>query len=111
MLSQRLRWAAKTPKISTLPIFFSGLILLTGNLACLLIILNFFIDSSYLGFGLFTLISKALCDFLLLFLSALMFNVKFNPTWFLPAFVFNLFYTPAVAVVSVFVKPNWKGRR
>jgi cellulose synthase/poly-beta-1,6-N-acetylglucosamine synthase-like glycosyltransferase len=109
--SQRLRWASKTPHVLTLPVFFSGLVLLMGNIGSLIALVSVFIDGSYLGFGLFTLTIKLIIDFLLLFLSARMFSVTFNPTWYLPAFVLNLFYTPAVAVVSVFAKPGWKGRR
>lgn len=110
-LSQRLRWAAKTHKISILPVFLSGLILLLANIACLVALGYLFVDTSYLPFGLFTLTIKLLIDFLLLFLSSRMFHSKLNPTWYLPAFVLNLFYTPAVALVSVCVKPNWKGRK
>lgn len=109
-LFQRLRWASKTGRISILPVFLSGLTLILANTACLLAGIYLFVDSSYLAFGLFTLIIKLLIDFLLLFLSARMFNVKFSPAWYLPAFVFNIAYTPAIALVSLFVKPVWKGR-
>jgi len=109
-LFQRLRWASKTGRISILPVFLSGLTLILANTACLLTGIYLFVDSSYLAFGLFTLIIKLLIDFLLLFLSARMFNVKFSPAWYLPAFVFNIAYTPAIALVSLFVKPIWKGR-
>lgn len=108
---QRLRWSAKTARILNLPIFFSGLILLMGNIGGLVALICLFIDRSYLAFGLFTLTIKFIIDFLLLFLSARMFKVTFNPTWYLPAFLVNLFYTPALALVSVFVKPGWKGRK
>lgn len=107
---QRLRWAAKTPRVLTLPIFFSGLILLLGNLGALVALAGILVDGSYLGFGLFTLTIKLIIDFLLLFLSARMFNAKLSLTWYLPAFLLNLLYTPAVAVLAVFVKPAWKGR-
>jgi len=107
---QRLRWASKTGRIGILPVFLSGLTLILANTACLLTGVYLFVDSSYLAFGLFTLLIKLLIDFLLLFLSARMFNVKFSPAWYLPAFVFNIAYTPAIALVSLFVKPVWKGR-
>ena len=109
-LFQRLRWASKTGKISTLPVFISGLILLFCNIACLIALIWPFIDSYYLPFCLFTLTIKFIIDFLLLFLSARMLNQKINLIWYLPAFILNLFYTPAIALGSVFIKPNWKGR-
>jgi cellulose synthase/poly-beta-1,6-N-acetylglucosamine synthase-like glycosyltransferase len=107
---QRLRWASKTGKISTLPVFISGLILLFGNIACLIALIWPFIDSYYLPFCLFTLTIKFIIDFLLLFLSARMLNQKVNLIWYLPAFVINLIYTPTIALGSFFVKPNWKDR-
>lgn len=107
---QRLRWASKTTRVSTPPILFSGLILLMGNIAALIALIHLFIDTSYLPFGLFTLTLKVIIDFLLLFLSARMFSLKLSFAWYLPAFVLNLFYTPAMATASLFAKPNWKGR-
>lgn len=108
---QRLRWASKTPRVLTLPVFFSGLILLMGNIAALVGLICIFIDGAYLPFGLFTLIIKLLIDFLLLFLSARMFNAKLKPAWYLPAFLLNLFYTPVISLAAVFARPSWKGRR
>ncbi len=107
---QRIRWAAKSGKLLTRPIFFSSLVLLAGNLAALVALISLLIDASYFPFGLFSLLIKLLIDFLLLILSARMFKTKLNPAWFVPAFIFNLFYTPVIALCSVFVKPNWKGR-
>jgi cellulose synthase/poly-beta-1,6-N-acetylglucosamine synthase-like glycosyltransferase len=109
-LQQRLRWASKGRKIITGPIFLSGLTLFSGNLAALIALLCLLIDASYLRFGLFTLALKLLIDFLLLFLSARMFKIRFNPAWYLPAFLFNLAYTPVITTLSFFVKPSWKGR-
>lgn len=108
---QRIRWAAKGAKLLTGPIFFSSLVLLAGNLAALVALICPLIDASYLAFGLFGLLIKLLIDFLLLFLSARMFKTKLSPAWFIPAFIFNLFYTPVIALCSVLVKPIWKGRR
>lgn len=108
---QRLRWASKGRKISTAPIVIAGLVLFLGNLAGLVALLCLIIDASYLRFGLFTLALKLVIDFLLLFLSARMFKIRFNPAWYLPAFVFNLAYTPVMTTLSFFVKPAWKGRK
>jgi cellulose synthase/poly-beta-1,6-N-acetylglucosamine synthase-like glycosyltransferase len=109
-LRQRLRWASKGRKILTRPIFFCGLTLFLGNLAALIALLCLLIDGSYLHFGLFTLSIKLIIDFLLLFLSARMFKIRFNPAWYIPAFLFNLAYTPVITTLSFFVKPAWKGR-
>jgi len=110
-LGQRLRWASKSAKISIWPVFMSGLTLFAGNIACLVALIGLVIGTSYLPFGLFTLALKLIIDFLLLFLSARMFSTKFNPAWYLPAFVFNLVYMPVLTLVSFFVKPKWKGRK
>lgn len=109
-LTQRLRWASKGRRISTTPILLTGLVLFMGNLAALAALLCLLIDASYLRFGLFTLALKLVIDFLLLFLSARMFKIRFNPAWYIPAFVFNLAYTPVMTLLSFFVKPGWKGR-
>lgn len=110
-ITQRLRWASKSLKIATTPILFTGLCLLSANLAGLYALALLFIDSRYLPFCLFTLIIKLLIDFLLLLLSSTMFGKKLNLVWFLPAFVFNLIYTPVISMLSVLVPTSWKGRK
>jgi biofilm PGA synthesis N-glycosyltransferase PgaC len=110
MLYQRLRWASKTGKINTLPVFSIGLLVLLTNTLCIPALCLGFVNGGYLSFSLLTLILKFIIDFLLLFLSARMFKQKVNWLWFLPAFLFNGLYVPAVTLASVFARPGWKSR-
>lgn len=111
MLSQRTRWASKSRAILTAPIAVTGAILLLGNVASVVALISLFISGSYLTFGLLTLTIKLVFDFVLLFLSARMFKQKLKFHWFLPAFIFNTFFTPAVIVVSLCAKTSWKSRK
>jgi len=111
MFAQRLRWASKSGKAGYLPVFLSGLLILFANISCLIALVMTLFNSFYLTFCLFTLTLKFIIDFLLLFLSARMYTQKVNRLWFLPCFVFNLVYTPAITLVSFCHKPNWKGRK
>ena len=110
MLSQRLRWASKSIKINTFPVFFIGLLVLFTNTLCLPALCLGFINSYYLTFSLFTLTLKFIIDFLLLFLSARMFKQKVNWPWLPLAFLFNSLYVPVIIFASIFVKPKWKAR-
>ena len=111
MLSQRLRWASKTTKINTFPVFFAGVLVLLVNTLTLPALCLGFINGYYWWFSLFTLTLKFIIDFLLLFLSARMYQQKVNWLWFPLAFLFNGVYVPTVVVASVFVKPTWKLRK
>jgi poly-beta-1,6-N-acetyl-D-glucosamine synthase len=110
MLFQRLRWASKTSQISTFPVVFIGLLVLLANTLCLPASFLGFINGYYWPFSLFTLTLKFIIDFLLLFLSARMYQQKVNWLWLPLAFLFNGLYVPSIVVVSVFVKPTWKSR-
>ncbi|MGZ3867396.1 MAG: glycosyltransferase [Bacteroidia bacterium] len=110
MLSQRLRWASKTGKINTVPVLFTGLLVLIVNLLTLPVLCLGFINSSYWWFSLFTLTLKFIIDFLLLFLSTRMYQQRVNWFWLPFAFLFNSMYVPLVVGASVFVKPTWKSR-
>ncbi len=111
MLSQRIRWASKSVKINTFPVFSIGLLVLFMNSLYLPALCLGFVNGYYLTFSLFTLTLKFIIDFLLLFLSANMYKQKVNWLWFPPAFLFNGLYVPVVVFVSFFVKPNWKSRK
>lgn len=110
MLAQRLRWASKTGKINTFPVFFIGLLVLFVNTLCLPILCLGFINAHYWHFSLFTLTLKFIIDFLLLFLSARMYQQKVKWRWFPLAFLFNGVYVPVIALSSFFIKPDWKLR-
>ena len=111
MLSQRLRWAAKSGKTSTPPIVGIGLLVLIMNTLSLPILFLGLVCGFYFTFGLFTLTLKFIIDFLLLFLSARMYKQKVNWLWYPLAFLFNGLYVPALSLTSIFVKPSWKLRK
>ncbi|GAB4160425.1 MAG: glycosyltransferase [Winogradskyella sp.] len=110
LIHQRLRWASKT---SRNPNWFSklvGLIVFSGNLACIAILPIFL-------FGLITpritialLVIKFSIDFLLLFKTARFFKqerVLFSYVW---SCLLYPFFSVYIAILSLFKSYEWKGR-
>ena len=109
-IQQRLRWASKTAQVKIKTAWFIGIILFLTNLACLIMLLFGIFSSINREFCLFTIIYKCIIDFLLLFLGAIMYKQRLNFIFYPLAFLINLVYTPVLSIISIFVKPSWKGR-
>ncbi|HBX52904.1 MAG: hypothetical protein A2275_10125 [Bacteroidetes bacterium RIFOXYA12_FULL_35_11] len=110
-VNQRLRWASKSKNytdadsliVSTL-IFFSNLIfpvLLAASL------FDFFF--LYLFAGAFLL--KSFIDFIFLYQICGFFEKKKLLIWFFPVQFFYFSYIAIIGLLSLFIKPEWKGRK
>lgn len=110
-LDQRLRWASKGKNLHIKSTWLIGTCLFLSNLALLIMGFCGFFGGINYKFCLFALLYKCIIEFLLLFLGRIMYKQKLNFIYFLPAFVANILYIPAIALASVIVKPTWKGRK
>lgn len=108
-LKQRLRWGEKSKRYRRFfPLFlafvtaFSSALLLVGLLLLPVYHAHFTLLSISLG-------AKAAIDFLLLFLTGRVLGTSASLWYFLPAFLFHLFYVPLISLASVFTKKvEWK---
>ncbi len=110
-VNQRLRWASKTKNLHIKTAWFVGAILFLTNIMLLIMMFSWFFGSVNYKFCLFALIYKCIIELLLLFLGGIMYKQKLNFAFYLPAFMANIFYVPAISLISVVVKPIWKGRK
>jgi len=110
-ISQRLRWASKAKNLHIKTAWFIGAVLFLSNLILLIIGIYSFFGGINVRFCLFALIYKCIIEFLLLFLGRFMYKQKLNLTYYIPAFIANLFYVPVISLASVMVKSKWKGRK
>jgi len=110
LVSQRVRWAAKTSSYNSLFGKLTGVIvfLMNGFLVCspLLVLANFI----SLKILIYTFVIKFSIDFLLLFKTTRFFNQEsYLASCFFTSFVYP-FFTVYVVFISVFKGYKWKGR-
>jgi len=110
-INQRIRWASKAKNLHLKTAWLMGLLLFLSNLILLFMGISAFFGGINYKFCLFALIYKCIIEFLLLFLGKFMYRQKFNFTYYIPAFIANIFYVPMVSVASIIVKSKWKGRK
>jgi poly-beta-1,6-N-acetyl-D-glucosamine synthase len=110
LLSQRIRWAAKTSSYNNLFGKFTGLFVLLMNAliisSLLLAIFDVFSFKSFMCI----LIIKLNIDFLLIYKTASFFNQKEGLKSYLLAFFVYPFFSFYVAFLATFKKYKWKGR-
>lgn len=110
LISQRIRWAAKTPAYKNMFAQITGLLVLLMNL--LLAVFTFLVFFEVIPYEpvLFAFLFKFLADLLLLYLSAKFFQRKeILRNYFWSSMVYP-FFSSAVAIMSLFKKFEWKGR-
>ncbi|MBL4708329.1 MAG: glycosyltransferase [Flavobacteriales bacterium] len=110
-LSQRLRWASKTKNYKDIDTLWMGALLFAINLSVLIVFINMLLRNiPFEKLGLIFLF-KWILD--LLFLQRV-------PIWLRPdkiifsSFFLSIvypFYSVGIALLSLFYKPNWKGRK
>ena len=110
LLSQRIRWAAKTSaynnwfgKLAGLIVLLMNALIIIGLLLSVLSVFNYKI-------WLYTLIIKLSIDFFLIYKSANFFNQKNILTSYFLCFLVYPFFSVYVAFISVFSNYKWKGR-
>lgn len=110
LIHQRLRWASKT---SRNPNWFSklvGLIVFSGNLACIAILPIFLFGLITPRIAIALLVIKFSIDFLLLFKTARFLKqecVLFSYVW---SCLLYPFFSVYIAILSLFKSYKWKGR-
>ncbi|MDP5158031.1 MAG: glycosyltransferase [Flaviramulus sp.] len=110
LISQRVRWAAKTSsynnwfgKLTGLIVLLINALIIIGLLLSLLQIFNF---KSWI----YVVVIKFNIDFYLIYKSATFFNQKDVLRSFIPSFFFYPFFCVYVAFLSVFSSYKWKDR-
>lgn len=110
-ISQRLRWFDKSKSFKNKWALVFGTILILVNLAQITTYVLPFYDVNYLNISLIYLSLKVFIDFSFLFLVA----TRFKQLYLLKYFVFTEllypFYVLLIPIMSLFIKPSWKGRQ
>lgn len=110
LISQRIRWAAKTSAYNNWFGKFTGLIILLMNGLLISVSLLSIIGVFKVKTLLYILIIKFNIDFYLIYKSASFFNQKESLISFMFAFIIYPFFSVYVAFMSLFTEYKWKGR-
>lgn len=110
-ISQRIRWAGKSKGYSDLLSIVISFLVLFGALSLIIGLCCTMFYPELCMPVLICLGSRASIDFLFLFLSERRLGNYPDYRMFIPGLVFHLLYVPLVALVSLFYRPVWKGRR
>lgn len=108
LIHQKIRWSSKLFKSSSVINWLSALIIGLANLIWIGAIFYCLFDRQNLTVGLFFILSKLLIDILLVFLASSFIRVKTKPLSVVFVGFIYPFYAVLIAVLSLFVKPNWK---
>jgi len=110
-LKQRIRWAYKSKYNPNLINLFSGFVIIAANLLIVCLLLAILTKSVVVPYLLIFVIVKFVFDFLLVFLaSKFLGRIKFM-WWFVPFESIYWMYVLIVGTASLFLKPNWKGKK
>jgi cellulose synthase/poly-beta-1,6-N-acetylglucosamine synthase-like glycosyltransferase len=110
LISQRVRWAAKTSNYENKFGKITGIIVLLMNALLLLFPFLLLLGIISLKLFIYILIIKFCLDFLLLFKSARFFEQESALTSYMWSCFVYPFFSVYVAILSVFKGYNWKGR-
>ena len=110
LISQRIRWAAKTSTYNNWFGQFTGLIVLLINALIIIELTLIFINALNFKSLLYTALVKFSIDFYLLHKSASFFNQKNVLKSYLLGFIIYPFFSVYVACISTFSGYKWKGR-
>ena len=111
LISQRIRWAAKTSAYNNWLGKLTGLLVLLMNASVIIITLLAIIGSFNIKILVYILFIKLNIDFFLIYKSATFFNQKAVLRSFIFAFILYPFFSCYVAFISVFKSYKWKGRK
>ncbi|MBJ6367752.1 glycosyltransferase family 2 protein [Snuella sedimenti] len=110
LISQRIRWAAKTSSYNNWFGKFTGFIVLLMNALAIALLMLTFISVTYVKSLLYVLLIKFSIDFFLIYKTALFFNQKTALRSYFFSFLLYPFFSSYVAVASTFKGYSWKGR-
>ncbi len=110
-LKQRIRWASKVKVYSAAHIKFAGIIVILMHIAVVISGAAFFSSHSFSVLFPVLIFIKFLFDFLFINEVSLFFKKGNLIFYFIPVFILHLLYVPLIAIISLFVNVDWKGRR
>ncbi|MFD0834343.1 glycosyltransferase [Mariniflexile aquimaris] len=110
LVSQRVRWAAKTSAYNNWFGKLTGLIVLLMNTLIITSTLLVIVGAFNVKVFFYLLIIKFNIDFYLIYKSAVFFNQRSVLKSYIVAFLFYPFFSVYVAITSIFSNYTWKGR-
>jgi len=110
LISQRVRWAAKTSTYNNWFGKFTGLVVLLKNTLIIALLTLVIVGVFNLKAFLYILIIKFNIDFFLIYKSAVFFNQKSILRSYIVGFLAYPFFSVYVAFISMFSSYKWKGR-
>ncbi|MFG6687257.1 glycosyltransferase [Mariniflexile sp. HNIBRBA6329] len=110
LLSQRVRWAAKTSAYNNWFGKLTGLVVLLMNALIIALLTLTVVGIFNLKVFIYLVIIKFNIDFFLIYKSAMFFNQKGVLKSFIVSFIYYPFFSVYVAFISMFSSYKWKGR-
>ncbi len=111
LLKQRIRWASKAKYNSNNINLFAGFIILAANLLFLALFVAILKKSVIIPYLSIFVLAKFVFDFLLLFLASNFLGRTKQIWWLIPFECIYWLYALIVGTSSLFLKPNWKGKK
>ena len=111
LLNQRIRWAYKSKSNPNHLNSFAGFIIIIANLLVLALFIATLKKSVITPYLLIFVLAKFVFDFLLLFLASNFLGRVKYVWWLIPFECIYWLYALIVGIASLFVKPNWKGKK
>lgn len=110
LISQNLRWAAKSSSYKSFYSKFIGIIVFLMNLFLICCLFLFFFKTIHLKVIITIIFLKFTLDFILISISSHFFNQKRVLKSFLPNAILYPFFTAYIALLSTLKTYDWKGR-
>jgi hypothetical protein len=111
LFKQRVRWASKTKYNSNNINLFAGFIILAANLLFLALFVAILKKSVIMPYLSIFVLAKFVFDFLLLFLASNFLGRIKQIWWLIPFECIYWLYALIIGISSLFLKPNWKGKK
>lgn len=111
LFQQRVRWASKAKYNSNNLNIFAGFIILSANLLFLALLVAILKKSVIIPYLSIFVLAKFVFDFLLLFLASNFLGRTKQIWWLIPFECIYWLYALIIGISSLFVKPNWKGKK
>jgi len=110
-INQRIRWAYKAKYNTNILNLLAGLLIISANLIFLVLAVSIVKQSVAINYLSIFAIAKLIFDFLLLFLASDFLGSTKKLIWLLPFEFIYWLYSLLVGVLSIVVKPIWKGKK
>lgn len=108
VFNQRLRWAGKTGEMNLLATRLVGVVLLFFATS---LVVAAFAPHTHWGVWTSVLAWKTIVDVVLIKITETTYNLRLNPLKLALVAIGYVIYLPVVSLLSISLKPKWKGRR